>query len=107
MYTRLPEATMYHAGASCYLCHRVEDVVDTGLSIEGEGVLAICTNCIKELAVEGGMDPDAEGEIETMVALTTTLTGERDRDHKLVLKLRKQLREERALREPAPSDPSE
>ena len=41
MITRLHEAGYVHAGMACYLCLKVEDVIDTGRSIEGEGVLAI------------------------------------------------------------------
>lgn len=96
MYERLPEAGYLHADQACYLCHRVEDVIDTGRQIEGEGILAICTNCVKEMAASAGMDPDAEGEVEQMAAIVTQMDEDRDRAVDLAKKLRKQLREERA-----------
>jgi hypothetical protein len=95
MFERLPEAGYLHAGQACYLCLRVEDVIDTGHQIEGEGILAICTNCVKDLAVSAGMDPEAEGEVEQMAAITTQLTADRDRAVGLAQKLRTQLRTER------------
>jgi hypothetical protein len=95
MISRYPAAGAWHADQACYLCHRVEDVIDTGRQIEGEGVLAICTACVRDMATEGGMDPEAEGEVEQMAEITGALTAERDRAVELAHKLRKQLRAER------------
>lgn len=38
------------AKGSCYRCGRTHDLVDMDVHIEGEGCLAICTNCILEAA---------------------------------------------------------
>lgn len=48
-------ANYLYAGESCYICHRNEGLVDTGTYIEGEGALAICSVCIKEMARTAGM----------------------------------------------------
>lgn len=89
MFTRSQSAEYYHASSACYTCGRVEDIIDTSVQIEGEGVLAICTNCIAEMAqVAENVD-----EVETMAVLTGQLTRERDDLTKLVRKLRKEIRE--------------
>lgn len=95
MFTRQASAEFWHAQSACYTCGRVEDVIDTEVQIEGEGVLAICTNCVKEMAVAGGMDPDASNDVELMAQLTGRLTKERDDAVALTKKLRAQLREAR------------
>lgn len=43
-----------HAKASCYLCGATNDLVDTGVSIDYEGVLAICRACVRDMALTGG-----------------------------------------------------
>lgn len=96
MFERLPEAGYLHAGQACYLCLRVGDVIDTGMQIEGEGILAICTSCVKELAQAAGMDPDAEGEVAQMAEIVTVITEERDRAVDIAKRVRTQLRTERA-----------
>lgn len=39
--------TAAHGG--CYLCTQPNDVVVTGVSIEGEGVLVLCTTCVLDM----------------------------------------------------------
>lgn len=96
MFTRQESAEFWNAQSACYTCGRVADVIDTGVQIEGEGVLALCTNCVKEMASVGGMDPEAANDVETMAQLTGTLSTERDAAVALNKKLRTQLRESRA-----------
>ncbi|HXJ70264.1 MAG TPA: hypothetical protein VNM39_15255, partial [Verrucomicrobiae bacterium] len=89
MFTREASAEFYHAQSACYTCGRVEDVINTDVQIEGEGVLAICTNCVAEMnQVAENVD-----EVETMARLTGDLTRERDDLVKLVRKLRREIRE--------------
>lgn len=95
MLTRLTEASYMHAKMACYLCNRPDDVVDTGMSIEGEGVLALCVRCVHDLAFEAGMDPEAAAEVEMMVELVTRLNEERDAEKKLTKKLRGQIRDQK------------
>lgn len=89
MFTREASAEFYHAQSACYTCGRVEDVINTDVQVEGEGILAICTNCVHEMA-QVAEDVD---EVETMAQLTGQLTRERDDAMKLVRALRKEIRE--------------
>lgn len=92
MLQRLTEASYVHAKMACYLCNRPDDVVDTGMSIEGEGVLALCVRCIHDLAFEAGLDPEAANEVAVMIQLTSRLTEERDDAKRLNRKLRADIR---------------
>lgn len=47
-----------HAKAACYLCLRGSNLVDTEVTIEYEGVLAICTACVHDMAMVAGWDVD-------------------------------------------------
>lgn len=38
------------AKGGCYLCTQPNGVVVLGVSIEGEGVLVLCTGCIKDIS---------------------------------------------------------
>lgn len=51
-----PQGQLWHAKGACYLCPRNGPILDTGMQIEGEGVLAICMRCISEMAAERGFD---------------------------------------------------
>lgn len=64
---REASASYYHARQACYLCLNPNDVVDTSIQIEGEGVLAICRGCIADLARTAGFDlDDRSAEIELL-----------------------------------------
>jgi hypothetical protein len=47
------DALSAHAKMGCYLCGRGDRLVSTEVQIEGEGILAICTGCIQDLAQAG------------------------------------------------------
>ena len=52
-----PQSSYYHAKESCYLCGKTDDLVDTAVQIEGEGVLALCRGCILgDMALTLGVD---------------------------------------------------
>lgn len=38
------------AGRACYVCHRADDIVTFPVSIETEGILGLCSRCIKRAA---------------------------------------------------------
>lgn len=42
------EATYLNAKAACYACEQNRDGVDFGISIEGEGILFICSGCLRD-----------------------------------------------------------
>ncbi len=74
-----PAADTAHSG--CYICNNVAGGVDTGVYIDYEGSLFLCTNCIKELAEVAGMSVDVEGEmhereLEYLHHENTSLTAE-------------------------------
>jgi transcription elongation factor Elf1 len=54
----MQSAQYFHARQACYTCLNPNDVVDTGVQIEGEGELAICRSCIADLARTAGFDLD-------------------------------------------------
>lgn len=56
------------AGQSCYLTGAVDDLVDTSVFIEGEGVLALSVQAIKELAIAAGfsVNDDRSHEINVL-----------------------------------------
>lgn len=45
-----------HAKGACYLCHSGHDLVDTEVTIDYEGVLAICRACVHDMAMTAGWD---------------------------------------------------
>lgn len=45
-----------HIGDACLLCRNPNDIIDTEVSIPYEGVLAICTKCVGDLAICAGYD---------------------------------------------------
>jgi hypothetical protein len=83
----------YHAKHGCYLCGGVNDVVDTGVFVEGEGVLAICAPCIKgDLLLALGIDLRS---LERAVQ-------QQEEAQEQIKRLRKQVRDLRArAKEPA------
>ncbi len=93
MFTLLEQSTYMHAKEGCYLCLRAGPLVDTGMQIEGEGILAVCTSCVADLARKANIgDPDADIEIEQLSALVENqakdLTGYKRREKALRDKLR-------------------
>jgi len=53
---KIENAEYFHARQACYLCLQPHDCVDTEVQIEGEGVLALCRNCIGTLAETAGFE---------------------------------------------------
>ena len=49
-------AHYYLARSGCYTCLAVNDIVNTGVQIEGEGILAICKSCAADIARTAGYD---------------------------------------------------
>lgn len=63
----LDNAMYVHAKESCYLCGNPNCIVDTEVPIEGEGVLAICVRCIRDLAQTAHMNVDAEADLVLLI----------------------------------------
>src|SRR5690242_16547280 len=51
-----------HAKGGCYLCGSPNKLVDTEVSIDYEGVLAICEGCCHDLAMTAGFHPEVRTE---------------------------------------------
>ena len=70
-----PQSAYYHAKQSCYLCLQTSELVDTGVQIEGEGVLAICRGCVTgDMLNALGISLDAlEVDSEVVAALQDEL----------------------------------
>lgn len=49
-------AHYYFAKAACYCCLSVNEIVNTGLQIEGEGILGICRSCAADIARTAGFE---------------------------------------------------
>lgn len=49
-------AHYYFAKAACYCCLEVNEIVNTGLQIEGEGILGICRKCAADIARTAGYE---------------------------------------------------
>jgi len=68
-----------HAKQGCYLCGNPNRLVDTEVSIDYEGVLAICVGCVKDLAQTAGFNLEIPAaEVERLKAAEIALTAERD-----------------------------
>lgn len=70
---RIEQGLYIHAKEGCYLCPRNADLIDTGMEVVGEGVLAICLNCLHDMNLTAGFvvndDPtdtisDLTGQVE-------------------------------------------
>ncbi len=70
LFRRVLHAEDHFAGQSCYLTGAVDDLVDTSVFIEGEGVLALSVQAIKELAIAAGfsVNDDRSHEINVLRA---------------------------------------
>jgi hypothetical protein len=44
-----------HAQGGCFVCHRGDNLVDTEVQVEGEGILALCSSCIQDAAQAAGL----------------------------------------------------
>ena len=44
------DANLSHANGGCYVCLRGDSLVDTGVQIVAEGILALCKGCITDAA---------------------------------------------------------
>lgn len=92
----------HHAKLACYLCLNPNLLVDTGQFIEGEGVLAICASCTKEMADTAGIrDETCEDDVKTVADINTRLADQLAVEKALVVKLRKQIK---TLKAPADVD---
>lgn len=77
----MPEAMPHIAKQACYVCTRRNDVVDTGVFIVGEGVLGICTGCLRDMMVAGKIveeDPEVLDRLVEAEASLESVTAERD-----------------------------
>lgn len=94
--------TYMHAKEACYLCTRPGPLVDTGMQIEGEGILALCFGCIAEAGVKAGVgDPTADAEIATLSRLVENQAKDLDMSKRRETGLRNQLKETRRERDVA------
>jgi hypothetical protein len=79
---REQNSAYYHARQSCYTCLGTDNLVDTEVVIEGEGVLAICEGCVREMARTLGIDLfDQTSKIDALeieLADTKTALAEAD-----------------------------
>lgn len=50
------DAHYYFAKSACYCCLEVNEIVNTGLQIEGEGILGICKKCAADIARTAGYE---------------------------------------------------
>jgi hypothetical protein len=51
-----------HAKNGCYLCGNPNRLIDTEVSVDYEGVLAICEGCVKDLAQTAGFNLEIRSE---------------------------------------------
>ena len=66
---RQENAITAHAKESCYLCGTAHDVCDTEVTIDYEGVLAICRGCTATMATTMGFAlDDRSAEIDGLRA---------------------------------------
>lgn len=66
---RVQNAAYYHARQACYTCLNPNDLVDTSIQIDGEGVLAICKSCVADMARTAGFVlSDNYAEVERLKA---------------------------------------
>lgn len=81
---RIQNAEYFHAKQACYLCHDPHDVVDTSITIEGEGVLAIGRACIRDLALTAGftVDDDQRPELDRLKAELADATARAEKVEK-------------------------
>lgn len=84
-YTLIEDYQINYAGGSCYLCksnkRADEPIVDCHIEIEGEGFLAICGSCAKEIGalvgmVEEGNLGEALMDLESLERRNTELEDE-------------------------------
>lgn len=102
MFSQIPAANYIYAKEGCYLCQNGGPLIDTGMQIEGEGILAICLSCVADMArVAGFSDPDADAEIEQLAQLVERQAKDLTFQKDLEGSLRKQLRESHRERDVA------
>jgi hypothetical protein len=102
MFSKLPAATYQYAKEGCYFCPNTGPLIDTGIIIEGEGILAICLTHVADMARAAGFtDPDAEVEIEQLAQLVERQAKDLTFQKELETSLRAQLRESHRERDVA------
>lgn len=66
---RQQNAITAHARESCYTCGQTHDVCDTEVTIDYEGILALCRGCVATMAVTMGFAlDDRSAEIDSLRA---------------------------------------
>jgi hypothetical protein len=86
---RIDHAAYYHAKNSCYTCLNPNDLVDTGIIIEGEGVLALCRSCVADAAHKAGFVlSDNAAEVESLKAQLAGATLRADEAEDMIHKLK-------------------
>lgn len=107
---RSDSANGAHIGQACLLCRNPNDIIDTEVSIPYEGVLAICTRCVRDMALCAGYDLErtsadwdaltvgkeesdyiADSLLEATDALVGTLTGLRRKHGQRLRNFRKRV----------------
>lgn len=63
-------AGLHHAKHGCYICGRTDGIVNTEAQIEGEGVLAFCSVCVRDAARALGLDFNDAYVAELRTSLT-------------------------------------
>jgi hypothetical protein len=94
MFSKIPAAGYQYAKEGCYICPNAGPLIDTGVQIEGEGIMALCFTCLADMArVAGFTDPDADTEIEQLAQLVERQAKDLTFQKDLEGNLRKQLRD--------------
>lgn len=63
----LADAAYYHAGESCYVCKQATaGLVDTEVTIDYEGVLAICPGCLLDMVQVAGFRVEDAAEVQRL-----------------------------------------
>lgn len=62
------DALLAHANGGCYICARGDSLVDTEVTIVGEGALVICKGCVQDLAQAAGLHLNAAAIAEERAA---------------------------------------
>jgi len=80
---------------SCSRCHRADSLVDTDVSVEYEGGLALCVPCIGDIALAAGFDVN-HVRLTELLAKVESLESALESAQSTVSKVRVALRSQRA-----------
>lgn len=85
------------ANGGCYVCRSTNNLVSTGVIIEGEGLLALCGGCINDMAVTAGFKVNGQDEfdrlkdqVNIMQRVNAVVTEERDEAQEKLAAMREQ-----------------